>query len=250
VRLRAVDIFRIAEAYRPGQRYRHGWIPTSPLAVLPPDAVDDEYGRELDSVDFGDAARIVARERGITVESESGEDTAVHSAPSAESANRWADAIDGGETYVRPAFAAEPHEGGMSVRFGDHEADLDDDEAADVAQTLRDMVYLIVDNATNHDDPLDEQHQYDGVTEAAGHDVTPGHDELHHYWLTEGLPRWAESPKPWTTLVALLTPHVGPVKARVFASRWFIEHFHYAAGSDLNRVAHGQLPRGERIGPG
>jgi hypothetical protein len=55
---------------------------------------------------------------------------------------------------------------------------------------------------------------------------------------------------PWTALVAQLTKHVGPEKAKVFASRWFIEVFGYAAGSDKNRVAHGHPPRGKNIGPG
>jgi len=90
-----------------------------------------------------------------------------------------------------------------------------------------------------------------GETRLAGKDVTPGHDQLHHYWTRgEGLTKWKFSPKPWTTLVALLTEHVGPEKAKVFASRWFIEVFGYAAGSDKNRVAHGHPPRGDRVGPG
>lgn len=89
------------------------------------------------------------------------------------------------------------------------------------------------------------------ITRAAGHDVTPGHDELHHYWTRgPGLAKWAESPKPWTTLVAHLTKYVGPEKAKIYASRWFIEVFHFAAGSDLNRVTHGHPPRGHRVGPG
>jgi peptidoglycan hydrolase-like protein with peptidoglycan-binding domain len=89
------------------------------------------------------------------------------------------------------------------------------------------------------------------VAAAAGHDVTPGHDELHHYWTRgKGLARWATSPTPWTTLVALLSEHVSPEKARVFASRWYIEVFKYAAGSDLARVAHGKPPRGQVVGPG
>lgn len=86
---------------------------------------------------------------------------------------------------------------------------------------------------------------------AAGHDITPGHDELHHYWTRgPGLAKWAESPKPWTTLVAHLTKYVGPEKAKIYASRWFIEVFHFAAGSDLNRVTHGHPPRGHLVGPG
>ena len=89
---------------------------------------------------------------------------------------------------------------------------------------------------------------------AAGHDVTPGHDELHYYWTREpeGRAKWVESPEPWTTLVAHLSaiPAVGPVKAKVYASRWFIEVFGFAAGSDKNRVLHGRPPRGHRVGPG
>lgn len=87
---------------------------------------------------------------------------------------------------------------------------------------------------------------------AAGHDTTLGHDELHHYWTkdAEGLAKWVNSPKPWTTLVGHLASKVGLLKAKIFASRWFIEHFHYAAGSDKNRVAHGHPPRGKKIGPG
>lgn len=89
------------------------------------------------------------------------------------------------------------------------------------------------------------------ISRAAGVDATPGHDELHHYWVAgPGLAKWADSPRPWTTLVAHLTKYVGPEKAKIYASRWFIEVFHYAAGSDENRVAHGMPPRGHRVGPG
>jgi len=64
------------------------------------------------------------------------------------------------------------------------------------------------------------------VRAAAGHDVTPGNDELHHYWTKgPGLMRWRGSPTPWTTLVALLTEHVGVHKAKIFASKWFWEVF-------------------------
>jgi hypothetical protein len=81
--------------------------------------------------------------------------------------------------------------------------------------------------------------------------TTPGHDELHHYWTRgKGLAKWVGSPKPWTTLVAHLTKFVGPEKAKAYASRWFIEVFHFAAGSDLNRVTHGHPPRGHVVGPG
>lgn len=77
-------------------------------------------------------------------------------------------------------------------------------------------------------------------------------DELHHYWTRdpEGRGKWVESPTPWTTLVEHLSPKVGPERAKVYASRWFIEVFGYAAGSDKNRVAHGHPPRGKKVGPG
>lgn len=89
------------------------------------------------------------------------------------------------------------------------------------------------------------------VAAAAGMDVTPGHDALHHYWTRgEGLAKWADSPTPWTTLVAHLTPHVGLAKAKVYASAWFQEVMGYASGSDKNRVAHGHPPRGHNVGPG
>jgi len=85
------------------------------------------------------------------------------------------------------------------------------------------------------------------VDRAAGHDVTPGHDQLHHYWTRgEGLALWTT----WTELYDHLVRHVGPLKAKVFASDWFRDRYGYSAGSDLNRVRHGKSPRGDRIGPG
>lgn len=90
------------------------------------------------------------------------------------------------------------------------------------------------------------------VEAAAGKDVTPGHDQLHHYWTQdpEGLSKWIDSPTPWTTLVAHLTRHVGPEKAKIFASKWLHEVTGMWAGSDAHRVAHGGKPRGKVIGPG
>jgi hypothetical protein len=87
----------------------------------------------------------------------------------------------------------------------------------------------------------------DAVRAAAGYDVTPGHDELHHWWVYgEGRARW----HTWTELYTQLLEHVPPEKAKLFASKWFLERFHYASGSDLNRVKHGKPPRGNRVGPG
>jgi phage portal protein BeeE len=82
---------------------------------------------------------------------------------------------------------------------------------------------------------------------AGGHDD----EQLHHYWTRgEGLAKWIGSPTPWTTLEHHLEKYVGPERAKEFASRWFIEVFGYAAGSDKNRVAHGKPPRGHLVGPG
>jgi len=77
-------------------------------------------------------------------------------------------------------------------------------------------------------------------------------DFLHRYWTKDprGLKKWVKSAKPWTTLVGHLTPKVGLAKAKLYASRWFIQVFGYAAGSDKNRVVHGKPPRGKVVGPG
>jgi len=93
------------------------------------------------------------------------------------------------------------------------------------------------------------------VAAAAGKDVTPGHDELHHYWTVgPGRREWVDSPTPWTTLLALLVEHVKPPKPvevlKRWASAWFKEVKGYSAGSDKNRVAHGHPPRGHVVGPG
>lgn len=57
---------------------------------------------------------------------------------------------------------------------------------------------------------------------AAGKDVTPGDGELKKYWVRgPGLARWSTSPHPWTTLVNLLTKHVGRRRAERMASAWF-----------------------------
>lgn len=50
--------------------------------------------------------------------------------------------------------------------------------------------------------------------------------KLEHYWTRgAGLARWANNAHPWTTLVALLTPHVGPVNAKGLASTYFHKVF-------------------------
>ena len=100
------------------------------------------------------------------------------------------------------------------------------------------------------DYPVDAEYvdeEEETATRALGADITPGHDELHHYWLYgEGAAKWST----WRELVAHLTPHVGPLKARTFASRWFFERYGFYAGSDKNRVMHGKPPRGHVVGPG
>lgn len=134
----------------------------------------------------------------------------------------------------------------LAARFADV------DSADDLPEWIREIAEPV-------DPTLDEIEamatEPDEAERAAGADVTPGHDELHHYWTRgEGLARWAGSPTPWRTLLALLVEHVKPPKPlgvlKRWTSRWFIEVFGYAAGSDKNRVAHGHPPRGNRVGPG
>lgn len=85
------------------------------------------------------------------------------------------------------------------------------------------------------------------LARAAGHDVTPGHDELHHWWVYgEGRERW----HTFTELRDQLLEHVGPAKADRMAAAWFHERYGIWPGSDANRVKHGKPPRGDRVGPG
>jgi hypothetical protein len=99
------------------------------------------------------------------------------------------------------------------------------------------------------DEPVDEmdlalEHytEDEEVGRAAGHDVTPGHDELHHWWTKgSGLARWVGSPHPWTTLRDQLLEHVPLAKANRMASKWFFEVFGIWSGERK-----GQNP----VGPG
>jgi hypothetical protein len=88
-----------------------------------------------------------------------------------------------------------------------------------------------------------------GAREAVGHGNAA---ELHKYWTKgEGLAKWAESPHPWTTLYGHLRKYIpDDDKAKRTAAQWFFDVFHYWPGADLNRVAHGKPPRGDRVGPG
>lgn len=81
----------------------------------------------------------------------------------------------------------------------------------------------------------------------------PGNGEaFHRYWTKgPGLAKWAESPKPWTTLHALLAEYIKDKnELDRTTSAWFQDVFGFSAGSDLNRVTHGKPPRGKKIGPG
>jgi len=256
----------------PGQKYRHGWIPIAAgVELMSEDQVAQDYGDELDRVEVGGAC-IVARSEGLlTVQTDYPDGVNIHAQATPHEAAQWADHIDAvrdGDPGGRDVDGLRVHRGEsdeLMLRWVDDPdapahpgVDLDDQEADEFAAGLRDMAYVTHDNATPPDDadayadefPEDVPEEPE-AGRAAGADVTPGHDELHHYWTRgEGLAKWAGSPRPWTTLVAHLTKHVGPEKAKVFASRWFIEVFGYAAGSDKNRVAHGKPPRGHRVGPG
>jgi hypothetical protein len=60
-----------------------------------------------------------------------------------------------------------------------------------------------------------------------GVDVTPGNDQLHHYWTRDprGLAKWAKSPHPWTALYRHLVKYVGPERAKRMAAQWHHEVF-------------------------
>lgn len=93
------------------------------------------------------------------------------------------------------------------------------------------------------------------ITRALGHDVTPGHDQLHHWWTRgPGLARWIGSPHQFTTLRAELAEatkgSVSPGELDRMASAWVHEVTGFWPGSDMHRVEEGHKPRGHRIGPG
>lgn len=141
----------------PGQRYRHGFIPVGPVALLSPDMLDGEFGQELDSVDWLDH-RLVAREHGVTVESPQGSDIAVHSVLSPHEAEDVADAIDQGQPYARDRVEVVHHGDGVSVRFGGIDEDLDQEQAAELASHLHDLGYQVEDAANPPNEPdLPEQ---------------------------------------------------------------------------------------------
>lgn len=78
-----------------------------------------------------------------------------------------------------------------------------------------------------------------------------GAEKLHAYWTRgKGLGKWADEPKPYTALYSHLVKFMDPDEAHRTAEVWFEEIFHFAPGSDLNRVTHGKPPRGKVIGPG
>lgn len=84
--------------------------------------------------------------------------------------------------------------------------------------------------------------------EAAGHDVTPGHDQLHHFWTKdpEGLAKWVKSLHPWTSLYNHLVKHVGPLAAERMASAWFHEVLGFWPGTPHAGAV--PLPRRSREG--
>lgn len=92
-------------------------------------------------------------------------------------------------------------------------------------------------------------------TRVAGHDVTPGHDQLHHWWTKgPGLARWIGSPHQYTTLHAELVKatkgKLPPGEIDRMAASWVHEVTGEWPGSDMHRVLEGHKPRGSRIGPG
>jgi hypothetical protein len=92
-------------------------------------------------------------------------------------------------------------------------------------------------------------------TRALGHDVTPGHDELHHWWTKgPGLARWIGSPHQYTTLHAELVKatkgKLPPGEIDRMAASWVREVTGFWPGSDMHRVLEGGKPRGNRIGRG
>jgi len=93
----------------------------------------------------------------------------------------------------------------------------------------------------------DEALRRRGVDLTRAADVTPGHDQLHHYWTKgKGLAKWHD----FTSLYNHLVKYVGPARAKRMAAQWFHERFGFWPGSDKNRLMHGKKPRGHVVGKG
>lgn len=69
---------------------------------------------------------------------------------------------------------------------------------------------------------------------AAGVDTSPGvgaSRELNAYWTSgPGLAKWRDSPKPWTTLRALLMQYMSEAKATGLATEYFVKVFGFGPG--------------------
>jgi hypothetical protein len=135
--------------------------------------------------------------------------------------------------------------------------------AADVFQGLRDetgdddalAAGLVDEGWSNGYLYLAEPTEDQAVRAVAGHDVTPGHDELHHYWTRgPGRARWIGSDHQFYTLRDLLEKATkGRYPLEVldqWANVWVHEVTGLWPGSDAHRVAEGHKPRGKNIGPG
>jgi hypothetical protein len=69
---------------------------------------------------------------------------------------------------------------------------------------------------------------------AAGVDTHPGtgaSEQLNTYWTVgPGRAKWVGSPKPWTTLRALLEQYMSPAKATGLATEYFVRVFGFGPG--------------------
>lgn len=65
---------------------------------------------------------------------------------------------------------------------------------------------------------------------------------FRRYWTTgEGLAKWAESPKPWTTLYLHLQKYLPPEEAKRTAAQWFHDVKGYWPGDQKGK---------DPVGPG
>jgi len=168
-------------------------------------------------------------------------------------------------------FATGVDENDIEPNLADHESfDLSEEEARELVDGLRRMAdegQLIEEDTSrstvpDEDDAVRSEGQKRsralallGVTRAAGHDVTPGNDRLHHHWTRgPGLAEWIGSDHQFYTLRDLLAEATDGKIPLETLSRWAASWVHEVTGnwpsSDAHRVAEGHQPRGHRIGPG
>ena len=205
----------------------------------------------LGSVDRADAGRWRAANKGGTAD--------LDAAAVKDLRTKLAAALDAGEKGVARSKAGDPtlHEA-AEFHIGDVQADWADLRIRTDINTYDDTFSVVI-TPLRHGDPMvdtDLDMTPAGIRKllaiiarmqasaagpgpavrAAGHDTTPGHDQLHHYWVAgKGRQLWINSPEPWTTLYHHLLKYLPEGEAKKAAAAWMHEVLGYWPGDQKGK---------------